>query len=75
MRRKDEVKQRLRGLLKPLVLAVLMAALLVNEPDYGAVVVMMGTVIIMLYLAGVSLMLSVPLLILLLGIFFLLGWF
>ncbi len=70
VRRKDEVKQRLRGLLKPLVLAVLMAALLVNEPDYGAVVVMMGTVIIMLYLAGVSLMLSVPLLILLLGIFF-----
>src|SRR5690554_3089232 len=70
VRRKEEVKQRLRGLLKPLVLAVLMAALLVNEPDYGAVVVMMGTVIIMLYLAGVSLILSVPLLILLLVIFF-----
>lgn len=70
VRRKEEVKQRLRGLLKPLVLAVLMAVLLVNEPDYGAVVVMMGTVIIMLYLAGVSLMLSVPLLLLLLAVFF-----
>ncbi len=70
VRRKEEVKQRLRGLLKPLLLAVLMAALLVNEPDYGAVVVLMGTVIIMLYLAGVSLILSVPLLILLMGIFF-----
>ncbi len=62
VRRKDEVKQRLRGLLKPLFLALLMAGLLIKEPDYGAVVVMLGTVVIMLYLGGVRLMLSLPLL-------------
>lgn len=69
VRRKDEVKQRLRGLIKPLVLAILMAILLGLEPDYGAVVVMLGSVIIMLYLGGVSLVLSVPLLVILLGLF------
>ncbi|HHX36103.1 MAG TPA: putative lipid II flippase FtsW [Gammaproteobacteria bacterium] len=65
VRRKDEVKQRLRGLLKPLMLAGFMAMLLIKEPDYGAVVVMLGTVVVMLYLGGVRLALSVPLLIIL----------
>ncbi len=62
VRRQAEVKQRLRGLLKPLVLAVLMGALLYKEPDYGAVIVLLGTVAIMLFLGGVRLMLSLPLL-------------
>ena len=54
VRRKAEVQQRLRGLLKPLGLALLMAFLLIKEPDYGAVVVLLGSVIIMLFLGGVS---------------------
>lgn len=67
VRRKEEVKQRLRGLAKPLFLAGLLAGLLIKEPDYGAAVVMLGSVIIMLYLGGVSLVLSVPLLVILLA--------
>lgn len=75
VRRKAEVQQRLRGLLKPLGLALLMAFLLIKEPDYGAVVVMLGSVIIMLFLGGVSLVLSAPLLIILgLVFFFVIGF-
>ncbi len=70
VRRKAEVQQRLRGLLKPLGLALLMAFLLIKEPDYGAVVVLLGSVIIMLFLGGVSLVLSAPLLIILGLVFF-----
>lgn len=70
VRRKAEVQQRLRGLLKPLGLALFMAFLLIKEPDYGAAVVMLGSVIIMLFLGGVSLVLSGPLLIILGLVFF-----
>lgn len=70
VRRKAEVQQRLRGLLKPLGLALFMAFLLIKEPDYGAAVVMLGSVIIMLFLGGVSLVLSAPLLIILGLVFF-----
>lgn len=70
VRRKAEVKQRLRGLIKPLLLALVMAGLLIKEPDYGAAVVMLGTVVVMLYLAGVRLILSLPLLGLLLALLF-----
>lgn len=66
VRRKNEVKQRLRGILKPIPLVAAMGLLLLAEPDYGAAVVLAGTVAVMLYLAGVRLMLSVPLLLLLL---------
>ena len=69
VRRKSEVKQRLRGILKPIPL-VAMGLLLLAEPDYGAAVVLAGTVAVMLYLAGVRLMLSVPLLLLLLLLLF-----
>ncbi|WP_205341086.1 putative lipid II flippase FtsW [Denitrificimonas caeni] len=62
VRRKTEVKQRLRGLLKPLLLAAAMAVLIYFEPDFGAMVVMLGSVIVMLYLGGVRLLLSLPLL-------------
>ena len=75
VRRKQEVKQRLRGLVKPLFLALMMAGLLIKEPDYGAAVVMMGSVVVMLYLAGVSLVLSLPLLgLLLLGLYYFVGF-
>src|SRR5699024_7951744 len=67
VRRKDEVKQRLRGLLKPLLVAMAMALLIYFEPDFGAMVVMLGSVIVMLYLGGVRLLLSLPLLGILLG--------
>lgn len=70
VRRKAEVKQRLRGLAKPLMLAILMGVLLIKEPDYGAAVVMLGSVIVMLYLAGVRLILSLPLLGILLALLF-----
>lgn len=68
VRRKEEVKQRLRGLLKPLFLAALMALLFYFEPDFGAVVVMLGSVVVMLYLGGVRLLLSLPLLCILLAV-------
>ncbi|HZJ94211.1 MAG TPA: putative lipid II flippase FtsW [Thiopseudomonas sp.] len=70
VRRKSEVKQRLRGILKPIPLVAAMGLLLLAEPDYGAAVVLAGTVAVMLYLAGVRLMLSVPLLLLLLLLLF-----
>ena len=70
VRRKDEVKQRLRGLIKPLGLAMIMALLLAKEPDYGAALVMLGSVIVMLYLAGVRLILSLTLLLILFGLLF-----
>lgn len=70
VRRKNEVKQRLRGILKPIPLVAAMGLLLLVEPDYGAAVVLAGTVVVMLYLAGVRLMLSVPLLLLMLLLMF-----
>lgn len=55
VRRTEEVRSRLGGFLKPVVLLSLIAALLLLEPDYGATVVMFATALGMMFLAGVPL--------------------
>ena len=51
----EEVQTRLSGFFKPLLVLGLMAALLLKEPDFGAAVVIILTVLGMLFLAGVKL--------------------
>jgi cell division protein FtsW len=54
-RREYELSHHLLGFMKPVLLFCLMALLLLREPDFGAVVVLMVTVLSMLFLAGVRL--------------------
>lgn len=54
IRRQDEVKQQWSGFLKPLAILAGMVFLLLLEPDFGAVVVLMGAVLIQLFLGGVK---------------------
>ncbi|MDX2164704.1 MAG: putative lipid II flippase FtsW [Gammaproteobacteria bacterium] len=53
VRRHEEVKNRIRGFLKPLLIIGVMAALLLKEPDFGAMAVIVTTSLGMLFLAGV----------------------
>ena len=53
LRRQEEVRRRFWGFLKPLILLSAMVALLLKEPDFGAVVVLMGAALIQLFLGGV----------------------
>lgn len=56
VRRNDEIRETLKGFLKPVVLLTLTSLLLFAEPDFGAVVVLSATVFGMLFLAGVRLL-------------------
>lgn len=53
VRRQAEVQRRFWGFLKPLILLSSMVVLLLFEPDFGAVVVLMGAALIQLFLGGV----------------------
>lgn len=53
VRRDQEVKTRVRGFIKPMVLFAVMACLLLKEPDFGAATVIMTTALTMMFLAGV----------------------
>ncbi|MET0658809.1 MAG: putative lipid II flippase FtsW, partial [Steroidobacteraceae bacterium] len=55
VRRQDELKEDLRGFIKPLALLVGAAGLLLLEPDFGAATVLMATGLGVLFLAGVKL--------------------
>lgn len=55
LRRQEEVMASIRGFVKPLILLGVMALLLLLEPDFGAIVVMILTVLGMMYLAGARL--------------------
>lgn len=55
VRRGAEVQNSLRGFLKPMGIFVLMAALLLAEPDFGAALVMLATALGLLFLAGARL--------------------
>ncbi len=55
VRRSDELRVALSGFLKPMVLTVVIAVLLLLEPDYGAAAVLFTTVLGMLFLGGVPL--------------------
>ncbi len=54
-RHAETVRTRLSGFLKPLGLLVLVAGLLLSEPDFGATVVLGATVMGMIFMAGVRL--------------------
>ncbi|VAW84224.1 Cell division protein FtsW [hydrothermal vent metagenome] len=55
VRRIDEVRHTMGGFIKPLVIFALLGALLMAEPDFGSTVVILGTALGMLFLAGVPL--------------------
>lgn len=55
MRRQNEVRLSIKGFVKPLILLGLIAGLLLLEPDFGAVVVMILVMLGMMYLAGARL--------------------
>ncbi|WP_353571251.1 putative lipid II flippase FtsW [Candidatus Albibeggiatoa sp. nov. BB20] len=53
MRRSQEVRESFMGFVKPMSVLILIASLVLLEPDYGATVVLFVTVLGMLFLAGV----------------------
>ncbi len=55
VRRQQELKDELKGFLKPLGVLMAAAALLLLEPDFGAATVLMATGLGVLFLAGVKL--------------------
>lgn len=55
VRRQEELLVRWAGFFRPLALVSLIAILLLLEPDYGAVVVIMASVMGLIFLAGVPL--------------------
>ena len=55
VRRLDEVRSSFWGFMKPVMVLSVMVLLLLKQPDFGAVVVIMTAVFAMLFLAGVRL--------------------
>lgn len=54
-RRGQEVRSSALGFFKPLLVAMLISALLLMEPDFGAAVVIMATAMVMAFIAGARL--------------------
>lgn len=54
IRRQAEVQSQWSGFFKPLVILGLIVVLLLLEPDFGSVVVLMGAVLALLFLGGVK---------------------
>ena len=52
VRRQEEVRERWSGFLKPMAVLSVMVVLLLLEPDFGAVVVMMSAAIGMIFIGG-----------------------
>lgn len=52
VRREDEVRTQWRGFFKPMLVLTIMIALLISEPDFGAVVVLFAACLGMMFLAG-----------------------
>jgi cell division protein FtsW len=55
VRQQESVNQSILGFLRPMVILSVVAVLLLLEPDFGATVVIAGTVMAMLFLSGVKL--------------------
>ena len=53
-RRREEVQSKWSGFIKPLLVLCLLSALLLLEPDFGAVVVLMLSTLALLFLGGVK---------------------
>lgn len=60
VRHGDEVRSGLAGFLKPLALVLGLVALLLQQPDFGAAVVIMSAVIGVIFLAGVPIRYFLP---------------
>lgn len=56
VRRLEEVRSHWRGFIKPLVVLSIFLVLLILEPDFGAMVVLMGTMLGMMFLGGMRLL-------------------
>lgn len=54
-RYQDEIREELKGFLKPMLLMAILSGLLLLEPDFGAAVVITMTYMALLFLAGVRL--------------------
>ena len=67
VRRQEEVREKLSGFLKPMLVLGPMAVLLLAEPDFGATVVLVGSCIAMLFLGGINLVRFIPLVAVVLG--------
>ncbi|WP_342244143.1 putative lipid II flippase FtsW [Pseudomonas sp. OTU5201] len=61
VRRQDEVREKLTGFIKPMLVLGPIAVLLLAEPDFGATVVLVGACIAMLFLGGINLLRFIPL--------------
>jgi len=55
VRREQELVEEWKGFIKPLILVSLLVLLLLQQPDFGAVVVIVTSVMGLMYLAGVPL--------------------
>ncbi|NKI18882.1 putative lipid II flippase FtsW [Spongiibacter sp. KMU-166] len=55
VRRRDEVRERWSGFIKPMAVLFALTLLLMLEPDFGATVVTVGTAFVMIFLGGVKL--------------------
>lgn len=64
VRQEEQVNQTILGFIKPMVVLVVVAFLLLLEPDFGATVVIVTTVMCMLFLIGVKLRYYVGLMVL-----------
>ena len=53
-RRQDEVQQSWMGFIKPMIVLVVLIVMLLSEPDFGAVVVLLGCTMGLIFLAGVK---------------------
>lgn len=55
VRKGDQIRNDLTVFASPLVIAAIAAALLLSEPDFGATVVVVSTILAMMFIAGVKL--------------------
>jgi cell division protein FtsW len=55
VKRQEVVRSRLSGFLNPMIFVVLVIGLLLLEPDFGASLVIVATVVVLFYLAGAKL--------------------
>ena len=55
VRHGEELRTTLRGLLKPILVLILFALLLLSEPDFGATVIILGAAFGMLFMGGARL--------------------
>ncbi|WED43228.1 putative lipid II flippase FtsW [Legionella cardiaca] len=63
VRQQESVRQSILGFIKPMIILGMVSVLLLMEPDFGATVVISGTVMALLFLAGVRLRYYIGLLI------------